>query len=72
MVYLNDMPYDCDLMIGDNGELHLFSCYTHSDTFGYEHDDWVKIDNVMQYTGLCDKNDTKIFMKCIEFATKRG
>lgn len=49
-------------------------CYC--DTFGDEHDDWIELDNIMDYTGIKDKHDKEIYegdiVKCYADTDENG
>jgi uncharacterized phage protein (TIGR01671 family) len=54
MLYSNEQYYDYDFRCDENGNLLCYSNCSYADTFGYEHDEWIKLDNIMQYVGLRD------------------
>lgn len=61
MLYSGEEYYDYDFRCDEHGNLTCYSNCPYADSFGEEHDQWIKLDNVMQYTGLKDKNGKDIY-----------
>lgn len=61
MIYSDKVPLDYDFTMNDKGCVICYSNCSYCDTFGDEHDDWKELDNIMQSTGLHDKNYAEVY-----------
>lgn len=62
MAYSDKHEWDYSFSFdGKSGNLTCAINCCYCDTFGDEHDDWVELDNIMEYAGFKDKHNKEVY-----------